>query len=381
LINYYGRPWVGMSKYIELWSTFIPDETSSLVNEVLESGWLNTGEKERLLREELKRKFNLPYCVATNSGTAALRASYAALGIGPGDEVISTPYTFIATNTAILEQGAIPVFADIQYDTLNIDPDKIAEKITDRTKAIVCVHYGGNPCDMDRIRQIGKDFSLPVVEDSAHALASKYKGDYVGSKGDVVCFSLQAIKVITSADGGVVSTNNEELYNRIQQLSWYGIDRSKRDPKSIDPLPDSIDNLGFKSNLNDIAAAMGLAGLRNVGDALESRRRIGEAYRDQLSDCSRVRLLNYSKDVTPNYQIFPVHVEDRQRFAQHMESRNIQVRLNNRRNDRYSIFGGLKELPSTERADKDTIIIPVHAGMNSEDCDRVIDAVRGYDKL
>jgi len=370
-----------MSKYIELWSTFIPDETSSLVNEVLESGWLNTGEKERLLREELKRKFNLPYCVATNSGTSALRASYAALGIGPGDEVISTPYTFIATNTAILEQGAIPVFADIQYDTLNIDPDKIAEKITDRTKAIVCVHYGGNPCDMDRIRQIGKDFSLPVVEDSAHALASKYKGDYVGSKGDVVCFSLQAIKVITSADGGVVSTNNEELYNRIQQLSWYGIDRSKRDPKSIDPLPDSIDNLGFKSNLNDIAAAMGLAGLRNVDDALESRRRIGEAYRDQLSDCSRVSLLNYSKDVTPNYQIFPVHVEDRQRFAQHMESRNIQVRLNNRRNDRYSIFGGLKELPSTERADKDTIIIPVHAGMNSEDCDRVIDAVRGYDKL
>ena len=370
-----------MGNYIELWSTFVPEGTISLVTEVIESGWLNTGEKESLLKEELMKRFDLPFCVATNSGTAALRATYAALGVGPGDEVVSTPYTFIATNTAILEQGATPVFADIQYDTLSIDPADIADKITDRTKAIVCVHYGGNPCDLDTIRRVGESFGLPVVEDAAHALGSKYKGEYIGSTGDVVCFSLQAIKVITSADGGFVSTVNEELYHTIQQLVWYGIDRGKRDGKSIDPLPDSIDRLGFKYNLNDVAAAIGLAGLRHVEDALESRRQIGQAYRNELANCSRTTLLNYPKEITPNYQIFPVHVANRQQFAQHMENREIQVRLNNRRNDRYSIFGGMKELPSTEKADRDTIIIPIHAGMTSEDCDRVIDAVKEYDKL
>ena len=134
-----------MRKYIPLWSSFVPKETGEMVKQVIGSGWLNTGEKERLLRDELSRKFDLPYCVATNNGTAALRATLAALGVGPGDEVVSTPYTFIATNTSILEQGASPVFADIQYDTLNIDPASIALKITNKTKAIVCVHYGGIP--------------------------------------------------------------------------------------------------------------------------------------------------------------------------------------------------------------------------------------------
>ena len=370
-----------MKKYISLWSTFLPVETSDAVKEVIASGWLNTGDKERLLRQELSKRFHLPYCVATSSGTAALRSTLAALEVGPGDEVVSTPYTFIATNTTILEQGATPVFADIQYDTLNIDPESIADRITNKTKAIVCVHYGGNPCNMDEIRAIGRDHNLPIIEDAAHAWGSKYKGQYVGSTGDVVCFSLQAIKIFTCADGGIVSAMREDLYENVQKRVWYGVDKGRRDPKSIDPLPDEIDTLGFKYNMNDVAAALGLAGLSHVDVALGRRKKIGEAYRRELSSCSRVTLVHYSHDITPNYQIFPVHVADRPQFARHMEDRDIQVRLNNRRNDRYAIFGGIRDLPSTEKADNDAIIIPIHAEMSDEDAERVIEAVREYDKL
>lgn len=367
-----------MKKYIPLWSAFVPEEAGEQVKQILASGWLNTGEKEKLLRQKISEKFNIPYCVATNNGTAALRASLAALGVGSGDEVVSTPYTFIATNTSILEQRAIPVFADIQYDTLDIDPESIADRITERTKAVMCVHYGGNPCDMDEIRKIGRDHSLPVIEDSAHAWGSKYKGQYIGSTGDIICFSLQVIKIITCGDGGIIATTSEKYYKELKKYVWYGVDKGERDANSIDPLPDRIDKLGFKYNMNDIAATIGIVGLDHIDEALKRRKEIGEAYRKELSNCSKIKLLYYSPDNTPNYQIFPIHVPDRLKFAQHMEKRRIQVRLNNRRNDRYSIFGGMRDLPATERADNDVILIPIHADLTDEDVERVIEGVKEY---
>ena len=185
---------------IRAWSTYVPEEAAERVKETLNSKWINTGLREKELREKACKKWEFPYCVAVNNGTSALRASLAMLGVGPGDEVVSTPYTFIATNTAILEQGAKPVFADIRYDDLNIDPKSIEAKITDKTKAISIVHYGGNPCDLDEIRAIAKKHGLPLIEDSAHALGSKYKGRYIGASGDVVCFSLQVVKIITCGD-------------------------------------------------------------------------------------------------------------------------------------------------------------------------------------
>lgn len=365
---------------IYAWSTFVPEETGIEVQKVLKSKWINTGEQEKLFREKVCERFNIPYCVATNNGTAALRASLAALGVGPGDEVVSTPYTFIATNTSILEQGATPVFADIQYDTLNIDPERIADKITDKTKAIMCVHYGGNPCDMDELRKIGRDYDLPIIEDSAHAMGSKYKGKYIGSTGDIICFSFQVVKIITCGDGGIVATTNEEYYDRLKKYIWYGVDREERDPRSIDPLPDQIDVLGFKYNMNDITATIGLVGLEHIDEALQRRKEIGERYRKELSDCSKTKLLEYSPDKTPNYQIFPVHVENRLEFAKHIQEHGIEARVNNRRNDRYSIFGGKQNLPVTERADKDVILIPIHADLTDVQVDKIIKTVREYEE-
>lgn len=369
-----------IGKEIRLWSSYVPPETGAEVAKTLASGWINTGKQEALLRKEFAERFKTPNVVSTTSGTASLRASLACIGVGPGDEVISTPYTFIATNTSILEQGAKPVFADINYETLNIDPASIVKKITKKTKAIICVHYGGNACDMDAIRKIGRDYNLPIIEDSAHAIGSTYKGDPIGAKGDFVTFSLQAIKIITSGDGGMIATSNKKYYEKLRKLVWFGVDRENKKTTMIDPLPERIDMLGFKYNMNDITATIGRVGLRHLDEAMAYRKKIGDLYRREFEGLKKFQLVHIPETNTVNYQIFPIHVKNRLAFAKFMRERNIFINVNNRRNDRYSIFGGKKNLPNLERADADTILIPVHCDLSDRDVAKVIDAVKAYDK-
>ena len=364
---------------IRVWSTYLPESTPKEVEKVLRSKWINTGKKAKELGETLRNKFKFPSCVLCNSGTSALRASLAAIGVGHGDEVVSTPYTFIATNTSILEQGAKPVFADIKYETLNIDPDSIIEKITDKTKAIICVHYGGVPCDMDEIRKIGIEYNLPIIEDSAHALGSKYKGKYIGEEGDFITFSMQVVKIVTSGDGGIIATTNEDYYNKLKKLVWYGVDREAKKTDILDPLSSDIDMLGFKYNMNDITATMGLEGIKDFEKPLAIRKRIGELYRKELSGLSKIKLIDYNKNITPNYQIFPIHVENRLKFAQYMRGEQIMVNVNNRRNDKYSIFGGKCDLPVTEKVDNDTILIPLHTDLIDNDVEKIINTIKKYD--
>lgn len=364
---------------IRCWSVYIPDAANDALSKVLRSKWINTGKQEALLREKLKKKFNLPNVVACNSGTSALRASLAALDIGRGSEVVTTPYTFIATNTSILEQGAQPVFADINYMTLNIDPYDIERKITRHTKAIMCVHYGGNPCDMDAIREIAHHHRLNVIEDSAHAMGSKYKGDYIGSKGDICTFSLQAVKIITSGDGGFISVTDECLYEKLKKRVFFGVDRDEK-YQDIDPLPYNIYDLGFKYNMNDITATLAIMGVDNFDTPYNRRREIGERYRAELGGLRKVQLQACESGNTQNYQIFPIHVVERERFAGFMREKGITCSVNNMRNDKYSVFGGRKYLPQTERADKDTILIPIHYDLTDKDVDRIIEAIYEYDR-
>ena len=368
---------------IRTWGVYVPDDAIKRVTEVLRTGWLNTGKNEKLLRETFCKKFKAPYCIAVNNGTAALRATYSMLGIGPGDEVVTTPYTFIATNTAILEQGATPVFADVRYDDLNVTADSIEKKLTKKTKAIVVVHYAGNPVDLDEIREVAMNYDLPLIEDSAHAIGSKYKGKYIGETGEFVTFSLQAVKIITVGDGGLIVTNDEDNYTALKKKVWYGIDRdNKQSNLFYDPLPQDIDTLGFKYNMNDIIASLGISAINNFEKPFEWRKYIGTAYRRELGDLFKVHLLNYYPDREPNYQIFPIHVYKRREFAQFMWDNGIQVVVNNRRNDKYSIFGGKqRELINLDRVDKDVILLPIHYDLSDTDMNKIIDKVREYDKL
>ena len=366
---------------IRCWSVHVPDEAGEEVAKTLKSKWINTGKKEAEFREKVRARFNAPYAAACMSGTAALKIALKALGVGPGDEVVSTPFTFIATNTSILEVGAKPVFADIQYDTLNIDPKSVEEKITDKTKAIMCVHYAGNPVDMDELREVADRHGLPIIEDSAHAMACEYKGQPIGSFGDVATFSFQCVKIVTCGDGGVITTTNEALYKKIRKQSWYGIDREAKKTSILDPLPVPPEGLGFKSNMNDITATLGCVAMDHLDDVLARRRVMGERYRRELSGLKKVKLLNYRDHWTPNYQIFPIHVQEREKFAHFMWDRNIQVNINNRRNDIYEMFGGLCDLPNLKRVDEDVILIPLHADLTDDDLTRIISTIKEYDEV
>ncbi|MBI2596905.1 DegT/DnrJ/EryC1/StrS family aminotransferase [Candidatus Daviesbacteria bacterium] len=366
-------------KIIRTWSTFVPDEAITEVANTLRSKWINTGKKEKELRGKASRKWGFPYCVAVNSCTSALRASLAILNVKPGDEVISTPFTFIATNTVILEQGAKPVFADIKYDDLNINPKSIEKKITRRTKAIIVVHYSGNPCDLDEIREIGRKHNLPVIEDAAHSMGSMYKGKYIGATGDIVCFSLQVVKLITSGDGGLIATNNKDYYQKLKKIIWYGIDRDTKITNLLNPLPENFrgDVLGFKYNMNDIIATLASVGIDHFEEVATRRQIVGQRYREELADCPKIKLMKYYNDRKPNYQMFPIHVENRVRFAKYLLKHNIMLRINNRRNDIYPMFGGLRnDLPMTTRVDQDVVLLPMHADLTDKQISYIIQKVK-----
>ena len=364
---------------IPLVSPFIPKEAGDEVRKVIESGWINTGEKEKLFREKLSKKFNFRYCVATNSCTSALRTSLALLKIDKGDEVITTPWTMIATNTAILEQQATPVFADIEYDTLNLNPESVIEKITDKTKAIMCVHYAGCPCDLDEIRKIGRDYNLPIVEDSAQALGAKYRGRYIGSTGKLVCFSFQVVKIITCGDGGLIATTRKSYYEELKKRVWFGIDKEKRIDSPLGKFPRDVTILGFKYNMNDIAATLGLVELNHFDEALERRKYIAKRYKEELSNSSKIELLHYPQDVETSYWMFPMHVKNhRLKFARYMREHDIEVSIHYWRNDKYSLFGPKQNLPITEKVNRDIIHIPIHANLTDTEVEKVIQTIRTW---
>ena len=255
------------------------------------------------------------------------------------------------------------------------------KKITKKTKAIMCVHYAGNPVDLDELRALAKKHKLPLIEDSAHALGSEYKGKPIGGTGDVCTFSFQCVKIVTTGDGGAVTATNEDIYKKMRKLSWYGMDREVKKTSKLDPLPAAPDGLGFKANMNDITATLGCVAMDYLDTALKRRRQIGERYRKELGNLSKVKLIAYKKYWKPNYQIFPVHVKDRIAFAEFMWERGIQANVNNRRNDIYEMFGGLTDLPQVKRADEDVILIPIHNDLSDKDVTKVIRAVKEYDKV
>jgi perosamine synthetase len=379
--------------FIRTWSIHIPEETITELKKTLDSTWINTGKKEKEFRQKVCDQFGAKNAVACNSGTSALKAALLALGVGYGDEVVSTPFTFIATNTSILEVGAKPVFADIVYDTLNINPKSIREKITEKTKAIIVVHYGGLPCEMDEIREIGKEFNIPIIEDSAHAMGSKYKNVNIGAKGDIITFSFQVVKIVTCGDGGIICTPNDDYYKKLKEIVWYGVDRETKIADPLDPLPKDLTKLGYKMNMNDITATIGCVAMDHLSEQIEKRTMVGERYRKELQNLKKLTLLNYPDYVTPNYQIFPVHIENRDEFAKFMFNNGIQVNVNNRRNDRYTLFGGQcnncdckvecekNNLPITNKCDQDVILLPCHGDLSNNDVTKIIETIKKFDEL
>ena len=265
------------------------------VLETLRSGWLTTGPKVQRFERELEAYTGAKHAVAVSSCTAALHLSLAALGIGPGDEVITSPITFPATANVIIHLGAKPVFADINPRTLNIDPFEIQRRITPRTKAIMPVHMAGQPAEMDAIIEVARQHGLKVIEDAAHAIGAEYLGQRIGnlSGSDAACFSFYPIKNMTTAEGGAILTNDDELAARARVLALHGIssDAWKRYTKEGSPHWETL-MPGYKYNMTDIQAAIGLPQLKQLEGFIHTRERLANLYRTALSDVKEVELLD-----------------------------------------------------------------------------------------
>ena len=283
-----------MRKLIPYGKQYIDEEDIRAVVEVLKSDYITTGPKIAELEDKITEYTGAKYAVALSNGTAALHAACFAAGIGQGDEVITSPMTFAASANCILYMGAKPVFADIDPKTYNIDPKEIESKITGRTKAIIPVHFTGQPCDMDEIMQIAEKYGLTVIEDGAHALGAIYKNKRVGTLGSMTTFSFHPVKHITTGEGGAVTTNDKTLYDKLLMFRTHGITRDiEKMENNEGPWFYEQEFLGFNYRMTDIQAALGVSQMNKLEAFLEKRKRYAALYN---------RLLDGIEGVTIPYQ-------------------------------------------------------------------------------
>jgi dTDP-4-amino-4,6-dideoxygalactose transaminase len=348
----------------------VPEEAINGVNRVMRSRWIGQGPKVN----EFEREFSLLVCpgsysVAVNSGTSALHLAYLLAGVKPGDEVITPVFTCTASATPLLWIGAKPIFADCNRDNLNVDPESIRSKITDKTKAICVVHYGGLPCDMDRIRKVAGD--IPVIEDAAQALGTTYKGKMIGSISEYTCFSFQATKHITTADGGMLVLKDKEKSKIAKRLRWFGINR---EGKQNGIWENDIWEIGYKYQMTDIAAAMGLAGLKTFDKVLLWRQILLKRYAYMLEDCPGIKLIDGEGN---SAWLCTVIVENRKRLIKKLRDNHIESATVHSRNDQYTVFGGKVEgLVNMDFMEDKYLVLPLHTKMAIGDVNKICEIIR-----
>lgn len=367
----------------------IGEEEKKEVLEALDSGWITTGPRTQKFEENFSSYIGCSHSIAVNSCTAGLHLSLATIGVGSGDEVITSPFTFCATANAIIHLGATPVFADIDPKTRNIDPHEIANKITSRTKAILPVHYGGHPCAMDEILQIAKEHKLFVVEDAAHAVAAEYKGRKIGSIGDLTSFSFYATKNLTTGEGGMITTNNSALEERIRPLALHGINRDtwRRYEKGGSWYYEVLDS-GYKYNMSDILAAIGIHQLEKMPRLQQIRKDYVERYSVAFAGLPAIETPYEAPEVKHAWHLYSILIKpetlsiDRAQFIEELYKENIgtsvhfiPLHLQPYYREKFSFQRG--DFPQTEYVYDRIISLPLYPRMSEQDVEDVISAVRG----
>jgi dTDP-4-amino-4,6-dideoxygalactose transaminase len=350
-----------------LFKVFMPETVMAPLKEVLMSGYIGEGPKVAEFERQLAPWFDNENVLAVNSGTSAIQLALRLSNVGPGDEVISTPMTCTATNMPILATGAKIVWADIDPWTGNIDPEDVKKKITPKTKAIICVHWGGYPCDLDELKIIG----LPIIEDACHAFGSTYKGAKVGHNSDFACFSFQAIKDITTVDGGALVCKDD--YERGKLLRWYGIDRTAKG-RDLRCEAD-IQEWGYKFHMNDVAATIGIEQLKYVKKNIAKARAHAIIYDLAFPD----ERLRYDTDRLSSYWLYTIRVKDRDRFIHYMADSGVMVSKVHARNDHHTCFAESRTwLPGVDEFCAEQVSIPVGWWVDKDDLKKIIKKVRAW---
>lgn len=374
-------------KFIPYSRQYIDEDDIQAVIDVLKTDYLTTGPKIKEFEEKLAEYVGAKYAVAISNGTAALHASCFAAGIKEGDEVITSPITFAASANAVLYCGGTPVFADIDPKTYNIDSEDIETKITDKTKAIIPVHYAGQPCDMDRIMKIAEKNKLVVIEDGAHGLGGQYKGRRIGSIGDMTTFSFHPVKHITTGEGGAITTNNKDLYDKLIMFRAHGITRDK-DKLINDDSSWYYEQqfLGFNYRITDIQAALGISQMKKLDEFLEKRREFVKRYNEGFEDIEGIITPYQLKYANSAWHLYIIKLElerlkaGRREIFEELRRRNIGVNVHYipvYSHPYYQNLGYNKGLcPNAEDLYERIITLPLFPKMSKEDVDYIINNVK-----
>lgn len=387
---------------IQLFKVHMASTAAEEVSKVLNSGYVGQGPKVDQFEKDLQDFLYVDKLVTLNSGTSGLHLALHLLkkprksnqifhgvastedfwpGLQPGDEILATALTCTASNWPILAHGLKIKWVDIDPTTLNMDLDDLERKITPTTKAIILVHWGGYPNDLDKIKQIQQKayqiygFKPAVIEDGAHSFGSKYKGKYLGNHGNMVMYSFQAIKHITSVDGGLLTLPHQELYKRAKLLRWYGIDRdSNRKDFRCEA---DIEEWGYKFHMNDVCATVGIENLKHANTIIQKHQENAAYYDENLKNIPGVTLLKREEGHESAFWIYSLLVEDRDGFMNHMKNCNIVVSQVHERNDKHSCVREYKSsLPALDRTIGKVVSIPVGWWVSAEDREYIVSCIK-----
>lgn len=365
------------SRKIAMFHPYIAEEATERVSQVLKSRWVGQGAVVDDLERAVCEALGIHYAVAVNASSSAIRLALTICGVRPGDEVITTPMTCTLTNHPILEQFARIVFADIQYETGNIDPADVERRITPHTRAIVCTHWGGQPADLHELNEIANRHGLAVIEDASEAFGATYQGAPIGAISRFAAFSFQAIQIISAGEGGLLALRDDGAFRQARTLRWYGIDRDHRKPNGLGYFDFDIASVGFGYHLTNIAAAIGVENLKTLDAQRAHRRSVVSQYQTALAAVPGVSLLADRPDRESSHHFFTMHVERRQDFCRKLKDAGIDASIVHYRNDAYAVFGGLRsDLAGLERFSRSYIGLPTHMHLGAEDVDHVIATVR-----
>jgi len=370
----YGRQW-------------IDEDDIAAVIEVLRSDWLTTGPKVREFEAAFAALVGAEHGVAVSSGTAALHAAIFALGIGPGDEVIVPPMTFAATANCVVFQGGKPVFADVDDDALLIDPQEVERQITPRTKAIIAVDYAGHPCDYEALAGLAERHGLALVADACHSLGGSYRGRAVGTWAHLTAFSFHPVKHVTTGEGGMITTDNAPLAERLKMFRNHGITSDHWQREQQGAWAYEMVELGYNYRLTDFQCALGMSQLKKLPDWVARRQAIAQRYRDELGKVPGLQILKVSPDVSHAYHLFVVRLKtenpeaDRRQMFAALRQRGIgvnvhyiPVHLHPFYRRRFGTGPGL--CPRAEAAYQEIMSLPLFPRLKDREVEEVIAAIQ-----
>jgi perosamine synthetase len=365
---------------IQLFRPYVSEEAIAEVAATLRSGWIGSGPKTAEFEALFATYVGARYAVAVNSATAALHLAMIVSGVRPNDEVLTPSLTFVSTNQAILYQQAMPVFVDVDERTLTIDLEKAERLISPRVRAIVVVHYGGNPPDLAAVYSFARRHNLVVIEDAAHACGATFREQRIGSFG-LTCFSFHAVKNLPVGDGGMLTLNDEAMYNELVRLRWMGIDRDTfaRSANTYQWEYD-VKELGYKYQMNDIAAAIGVAHLKQLDEWNERRREIVNIYRNELAslESQGLRFVEHTFGACSANHLCVIRVPRRNAIVEALKRYDIIVGVHYKPNHYYALFNQARkgDLAVTEQVYEEIMSLPMHLFLTNENAYSVCQALR-----